>query len=68
MNLAFFYKYLIKLISDTPKITEKQIKDAENVINNLIRDGKRVTVEVYTEDTPEEELKQVITYCIVKQY
>ncbi|XP_066152137.1 alanyl-tRNA editing protein Aarsd1-B isoform X2 [Euwallacea fornicatus] len=44
---------------DTPKITDEEIREAENKINSLIRDGKRVSVEVYTEGTSEEELKQV---------
>uniref|UniRef100_A0AAR5P3S8 Threonyl/alanyl tRNA synthetase SAD domain-containing protein n=1 Tax=Dendroctonus ponderosae TaxID=77166 RepID=A0AAR5P3S8_DENPD len=44
---------------DIPKITEAQIKEAENKINALIREGKKVTVEVYSEDTPKEELEKV---------
>ncbi|CAG9761661.1 unnamed protein product [Ceutorhynchus assimilis] len=44
---------------DTKSITENQIREAEGKINELIRNGKKVTVEVYTKDTPEEELKQV---------
>lgn len=44
---------------DTPSITPEQIKKAENIVNELIRDGKNVTVKVYTKDTPEEQLKEV---------
>ncbi|XP_066261067.1 alanyl-tRNA editing protein Aarsd1 [Euwallacea similis] len=44
---------------DTSKISNEEIREAENKINSLIRDGKKVSVEIYTEDTPEEELKQV---------
>ncbi|KAF7281048.1 hypothetical protein GWI33_005232 [Rhynchophorus ferrugineus] len=44
---------------ETPSITQKQIMDAELESNYLIRQGKEVTVEVFTEDTPEEILKDV---------
>ncbi|XP_030756279.1 alanyl-tRNA editing protein Aarsd1-B [Sitophilus oryzae] len=43
---------------DATKISTEQITDAENEINDLIRQGKKVTVDVYTEDTPEELLKE----------
>ncbi|XP_018566870.1 alanyl-tRNA editing protein Aarsd1-B [Anoplophora glabripennis] len=43
---------------DTPSITPEQIKNAERIANELIRDGKNVTVKVYTKDTPEEQLKE----------
>lgn len=47
------------MLIDTPTITPEQIKKAERIVNELIRDGKNVTVKVYTKDTPEEQLKEV---------
>ncbi|KAL1518381.1 hypothetical protein ABEB36_002012 [Hypothenemus hampei] len=44
---------------DTPKITNAQIEEVEIKVNQLIRDGKKVTVEVYNEDTPKEQLEQI---------
>ncbi|XP_060519865.1 alanyl-tRNA editing protein Aarsd1-B [Cylas formicarius] len=43
---------------DVAQISEDQISYTENVVNNLIREFKKVTVEIYTEDTPEEQLKE----------
>lgn len=46
---------------DTPAITEEQIQKAERIVNDLIRQGKEVSVKVYNENTSEEELKDVPT-------
>lgn len=48
-----------KDFSETPLVTNEQIKHVENQVNQLIRDGKKVTVSVYTENSTEDELKQV---------
>ncbi|KAJ8922402.1 hypothetical protein NQ315_004347 [Exocentrus adspersus] len=44
---------------DTASITHGQIKTIESIVNQLIRDGKNVTVSVYTKDSPEAELNEV---------
>lgn len=49
----------------TPTITAEQIQNAEDIINSRIREGRKVTVAVYKEDTPEEQLKEVRTVSII---
>lgn len=44
---------------DVPSITPEEIKKAEDITNQLIREGRKVTVQVFKEDTPEEDLKEV---------
>lgn len=44
----------------TPAISVEEIQKAEELINGAIRDARKVTVTVYKEDTPEEQLKEVI--------
>lgn len=44
---------------DTPTVSTQQIQQVEDVVNELIRSGKKVTVTVYTKESTEEELTQV---------
>lgn len=48
------------IFSDTSSITTEQVKHVEDIVNELIRMGKKVTVTVFTKDFPEEDLKMVI--------
>lgn len=57
---SILYYIICVLFTDTNSITPEQINKAERIVNELIRDGKNVTVKVYTKDTPEEQLKEVI--------
>lgn len=50
----------------TPTISAEEIRRAEELINKAIREARNVTVKVYKEDTPEEELKEVIIFISLK--
>lgn len=60
LGVGFGFRGLVSIkwrISDTPQISETQIAQTEAKVNELIREGRGVSVEVYSST---DELKQVI--------
>lgn len=53
-------KKSLKIFLDTLSVSPEQTKHAEDIVNELIRLGKKVTVTIFTKDSPEEELKMVM--------
>lgn len=52
--------FIIGIVLDTSTVFQEQIKHVEDTANELIRLQKKITVTVYTKDTPEEDLKMVM--------
>lgn len=52
------------IFSDTSSITQEQVEHVEDIVNELIRMGKKVTVTLFTKDFPEEDFKMVIKSAI----
>ena len=55
-------------MTDTPTVTQEQMDQVENTCNELIRENVAVVVHNLDENTPEEELENVILFLLMNTY